>query len=91
MDVTLNGAVISGDRDRYTMGLLAGETLDVIITSLEGNAVFTILGPDGNPLPGTEEGKDTNNWAVPITVEGTYSILVGPTRGNATYTLVVKS
>jgi len=91
VNVTMNGAVISGERDRYTLGLMAGETLDVIITSLEANAVFTILGPDGNPLPGTEEGKDINNWAVPISTEGTYSILVGSTRGNATYTLVVKS
>jgi hypothetical protein len=91
VNVTLDGAVISGERDRYTLSLLAGETLDVIVTSVEGNAVFTIIGPDGNPLPGTEEGKDINNWAVPITVEGMYSILVGPTRGNATYTLVVKS
>jgi hypothetical protein len=91
VDVTLNGAVISGERDSYTLGMMAGETLDVVISSMEGNAVFTILGPDGNPLPGTEEGKDVNNWSVPITIEGTYSILVGPTRGNATYTLVVKS
>lgn len=90
LDVELNGAVISGERDRYTLSIMAGETLDVIISSLEGNAVFTIIGPDNNPLPGTEEGKDTNNWSVPITVEGTYSILVGPTRGNATYTLKVK-
>lgn len=91
VNVTLNGAVISGERDRYTLGLLAGETLDVVISSMEGNAVFTILDPDGNPLPGTEEGKDINNWSVRIIREGTYSILVGPTRGNATYTLVVKS
>ncbi len=91
VNVTLNGAVISGERDRYTLGLMAGETLDVIVTSLEGNAVFTLIGPDGNPLPGTEEGKDINNWAVPITTEGTYSIVVGSTRGNATYTLTVKS
>ena len=90
LDVELNGTVISGERDRYTLSALAGENLDVIITSLEGNAVFTILGPDNNPLPGTEEGKDCNNWSVPIQVEGTYSILVGPTRGNATYSLKVK-
>jgi hypothetical protein len=90
LDFEVSGAVISGERDLYALNILAGETLDVIITSQEGNAVFTIIGPDNNPLPGTEEGKDTNNWSVPITVEGTYSILVGPTRGNATYTLKVK-
>jgi hypothetical protein len=91
MAVDLNGAVISGERDRYRFSARAGETLDVIITSMEANAVFTILGPDNNPLPGTEEGKDTNNWSVPLLVDGTYTILVGPTRGNATYTLSVKT
>ena len=91
MNVDLNGTVISGERDRYRFSVMAGEILDVIITSAEANAVFTILGPDNNPLPGTEEGKDTNNWSVPVSAEGTYAILVGPTRGNATYTLSVKT
>ena len=90
MDVELNGTVISGDRDRYSLSMLAGEILDVQITSLEGNAVFSILGPDQVALPGTEEGKDAIQWAVPIPADGAYSILVGPTRGNATYTLKVK-
>ena len=89
LDVELNGTVIGGERDRYSLSMLAGEILDVQITSLEGNAVFSILGPDQIPLPGTEEGRDTIQWAVPIAVDGVYSILVGPTRGNATYTLKV--
>jgi len=69
---------------------MAGETLSVLISSMEGNAVFSIIGPDQQPLPGTEEGKDTNNWSVPIQVEGAYSVIVGSTRGNATYTLKVE-
>jgi hypothetical protein len=89
LDVELSGAVIRGERDRYSLSMLAGEILDVQITSLEGNAVFSILGPDQIALPGTEEGKDTIQWAVPIPVDGVYSILVAPTRGNATYTLKV--
>ncbi|MCE1252440.1 MAG: hypothetical protein LWX83_02700 [Anaerolineae bacterium] len=90
MSVQLTGAVVSGQRDRYNLSLSKGEMLDVIITSLEANAVFSIIGPDGNALPGTEEGKDTNNWAVPAPSDGSYSIVVGSTRGNATYTLDVK-
>jgi len=74
--VELNGAVISGQRDRYTLSLLKGENLEVLISS-------------NNPLPGTEEGKDANNWSVPIPADGSYAILVGATRGNATYTLKV--
>jgi len=90
MEVTLNGSVLSGQRDRYTLSMAKGETLDVVLNSSEGDAVFTILGPDGNPLMGTEEGKDINNWAVPVPSDGSYAIQVGPTRGNATYTLTVK-
>ncbi len=90
MDVTVNGSVLSGQRDRYTLSMAKGEMLDVILNSSEGDAVFTILGPDGNPLMGTEEGRDINNWAVPAPSDGSYAIQVGPTRGNATYTLTVK-
>ncbi len=87
--MVLNGAVIRGQRDRYSLSILKGETLEVLISSLEGNAVFSILGPDQTPLPGTEEGKDTIQWSVPVQTDGSYAILVGPTRGNATYTLKV--
>ena len=89
LSITLDGAVISGQRDRYNFGVMKGEMIDVVISSTEGNAVFSIIGPDGNALLGTEEGKDINNWAVQASTEGTYSIVVGSTRGNATYKLVV--
>jgi hypothetical protein len=90
MDVELKGAVINGERDRYTLSMLAGETLSAVISSLEGNASFSILGPDQSPLPGTEEYKDTIQWSIPIPADGTYAIQVAPTRGNATYTLKVQ-
>lgn len=90
LNVTLNGGVISGERDRYTLSLVKGEIMDVLLSSTESNAAFTILGPDQNPLPGTEEGKDTFQWSIVAPVDGTYAILVGPTRGNATYALQVQ-
>ncbi len=89
MSVEIDGALISGERDRYTLSAKAGETLEVMVTSLEDNAAFTILGPDNKPLPGTEEGKDCTDWAKPVPADGTYAILVGSTRGNAAYTLKV--
>jgi hypothetical protein len=70
--------------------MLAGETLSVVISSLEANASFSILGPDQTPVPGTEEYKDTIQWSIPIPADGRYAILVAPTRGNATYTLKVQ-
>jgi len=90
MDLSLDGNVIRGQRDRYRLNMQAGEILSVVISSLEGNASFSIIGPDQNPMPGTEEYKDTIQWSIPIPADGAYAILVAPTRGNATYTLMVQ-
>ncbi len=85
----LKGAVVRGTRDRYILGARAGQTMIVHITSREKNAVFTILGPDATALEGTEEGADATDWTGELPMNGDYSIWVGPTRGNATYTLEV--
>jgi hypothetical protein len=85
----LKGAVVRGTRDRYILGARAGQTMIVHITSREKNAVFTILGPDATALEGTEEGSDATDWTGELPLSGDYSIWVGPTRGNATYTLEV--
>ena len=85
----LKGAVVRGTRDRYILGARAGQTMIVHISSREKNAVFTILGPDASALEGTEEGADATDWTGELPMTGDYSIWVGPTRGNATYTLEV--
>jgi len=85
----LNGAVVRGTRDRYILGARAGQTMIVHITSREKNAVFTILGPDAAALEGTEEGADATDWTGELPLNGDYTIWVGPTRGNATYTLEI--
>ena len=90
LDVSVNGAVIRGERDRYTISMIAGEILSVVISSVEGNASFSILDPNNNPMPGTEEYKETIQWSIPIPADGEYAIIVAPTRGNATYTLNVQ-
>jgi len=85
----LKGAVVRGTQDRYILGARAGQRMIVHITSREKNAVFTILGPNATALEGTEEGADAMDWTGELPVNGDYSIWVGPTRGNATYTLEV--
>jgi hypothetical protein len=90
LDVTLDGSVIRGERDRYTLSMQTGEILSVVISSLEGNASFSILDPSQTPMPGTEEYKEAIQWSIVAQTEGEYSIIVGPTRGNATYTLLVQ-
>ncbi|HEX5708402.1 MAG TPA: hypothetical protein VFX96_13955 [Pyrinomonadaceae bacterium] len=85
----LRGAVVRGTQNRYILGARAGQTMTVHITSRGNNAVFTILGPDATALDGTEEGMDSTDWSGELPLSGDYSIWVGPTRGNATYTLEV--
>lgn len=88
---TLNGSVIRGDRDTYLLGAREGQTMTVRITSLEDNAVFQIYTPGGKAtLEGAGEGEDATEWTGEIPATGDYVIIVGGTRGNATYKLTVK-
>ena len=86
----LEGAVVRGDRDHYLLEAKAGQRMTVHITSVERNAVLTIFAPGGRKaLRGTEEGLDAKDWSGRLPRSGDYAISVGPTRGNATYTLEV--
>ncbi len=86
---TVSGAVIRGDRDTYIVGAREGQTMRVRITSLEKNAVFQIEGADGNYLPDAGEEDDATNWTGDLPQTGDYEIIVGGTRGNASYKLTV--
>jgi hypothetical protein len=87
---TIKGAVIRGDRDRYTVSAKAGQTMSVKITSLEKNAVFQIcFAGEQECLPGAGEGDDAMKWSGQLPVDNEYVIVVGGTRGNASYTLTI--
>lgn len=73
-----------GARRVYVLGAVSGQTLNVQITSLEDNAVFDVIAPDGTVL--TQEVKDAS---VRLPSDGDYQIVVGGTRGNASYSLTV--
>ena len=85
---TVTGTVIRGERARHTVKAKAGQTLDVSITSDENNAVFQIYVPgEKETLPGAGEMNDAMKWSGKAPTDGEYVIVVGPTRGNATYKL----
>ena len=88
--VTLKGAVVHGDRDTYSLGAVVGQDMIVTIQSPENNAVFQIYGPSGKPLPHAGESDDAKTFTGRIPSNGNYKIVVGPTRGNATYKLRIK-
>ena len=79
-------AVIRGERDTYVLGAKGGQLMSVSITSLENNAVFQIRGPGGY-LRGAGPGTDRRSWSGQLPANGKYRVIVGPTRGNATYTV----
>ncbi len=99
---TIEGAVVRGDRDLYTLDARAGQAAQFRISSAERNAVFQIYAPgavhnlrdgvhevDGTALPGAGETDDATTWSGRLPATGAYLIVVGGTRGNASYRLAV--
>ncbi|MEL6879870.1 MAG: hypothetical protein AAFP09_05045 [Cyanobacteria bacterium J06607_10] len=81
----VSNAVIRGERDLYRVTAQGGQQMTLLISSLENNARFDVVGPTGRILA-RETGED--NILLPHT--GEYQIVVGGTRGNATYDLEIE-
>jgi hypothetical protein len=88
--VTLNGGVVRGDRDEYLLKAGKGQTMKVTITSIEDNAVFQIYAPNNKTLKGAAEGDDAMDWSGTLPLAGEYRIVVGGTRGNASYKITIE-
>lgn len=88
---TISGSVIRGEQDRYILGAKEGQTMTVRIRSVEDNAVFQIyFAGEQESLEGAGEGDDATSWSGKLPTTTDYVIVVGGTRGNATYKLEVK-
>jgi hypothetical protein len=99
----MQGSVVRGESDQYFLTVKAGQKMAVSITALEKNAAFTIYQPGykagedadgileikGATLKGAGEGDDATAWQGVLPSSGKYLILVGGTRGNATYKLKI--
>jgi hypothetical protein len=88
--VTLKGAVVRGDRDVYVLGAGKGQLMKVKLTSAEDNAVFQIYAPNGKALKDATETDDATDWNGSLPQAGDYRVVVGGTRGNASYSLTVE-
>ncbi len=80
----VSNAVVRGDRDLYVLKAQAGQTMILSITAVEDNAAFDLVSPDGKML--VQEGTDEET-VLPET--GDYQVIVGGTRGNASYDLTI--
>src|SRR5258708_5616529 len=87
---TIKGGVTRGKRDRYLVGAKRGQTMTVKITSPAKNAVFQIyFAGEQESLEGAGDGDDATNWSGELPADNEYVIVVGGTRGNASYTLSI--
>lgn len=96
---TVSGAVVRGTRDIYLFSARKGQTVKVDVCAVESNAAITVWRPgarlgatvdddiQGRTLPGAGEGQDAQRWSGSLPETGRYIVVVGPTRGNATYQL----
>ena len=81
---TVGNSVVRGTRDTYLVGANKGQQMNLKITSLENNGVYDVISPDGKTLQ-----QEATNWNGTLPTNGDYQIIVGGTRGNATYELNV--
>jgi hypothetical protein len=88
--VTMKGNVIRGDRDVYYLKAGKGQQMKVMITAEEDNAVFQLYTPTGKALKGAGDLDDATQWNGTLPLAGDYKIVVGGTRGNASYSLSVE-
>lgn len=84
VSTVVENSVVRGERDIYLLRAQRRQRMTLNITSVEQNAVFDIQAPNGAYL---KQGVTSWNGVLPRT--GDYSIIVGGTRGNATYSLDV--
>ena len=81
---TVSNAVVRGERDVYLLGASGGQDMSLSITSLEENAVFDVISPSGYILV-----QEAMNETLLLPHTGDYQVIVGGTRGNASYDLTI--
>lgn len=79
----VEGAAVRGEQATYLIALRAGQELEIAISSTENNAVFAVFPPASEVPLADEVGRRKGR----LEKTGDYKIVVGGTRGNATYKL----
>ncbi|XGV94465.1 MAG: hypothetical protein ACAF41_17125 [Leptolyngbya sp. BL-A-14] len=86
---TIKTSVVNGTRDLYLLGAQKGQVMTVRIVSLEDNAVFDIVAPPNDTGKRQTLKQEAFSWSSTLPESGDYQIVVGSTRGNASYRLQV--
>lgn len=86
---TVQTAVIRGTRDIYLLGAQKGQVMTIKIESVENNAVFDVEAPPTKSGQRRVLKQEAVSWSSKLPETGDYQIVIGSTRGNATYRLQV--
>jgi len=87
---TLEDAVVRGTRDIFLVGANQGQTMTVRIASIENNASFAILSPPNKAGQRRTLTPDAVKWSGVLPNSGDYQVIIGSSRGNASYKLHVQ-
>lgn len=84
--VTLQGSIVRGEGAKaYSLAARKGQVLDLGALSAGNAAAFELRDPAGRTI----SGRDLRALTTVLPETGTYRVVVGATRGNATYSLQV--
>lgn len=87
---TVAGSVIRGEEDSYILNASKNQKMIVTLSSTEDNAVFRIKDRSSRYyLDGAGEIDDAKKWEGTLPSDGEYKIIIGGTRGNTEYILMV--
>ena len=87
VSATTEGHIAERGSDLYVLGALAGQTMEVLITSPAGDVLLTIWGADGVPLKRYVDGEAGWTGTLPETQD--YIINAVSVGGETDYTLTV--
>jgi hypothetical protein len=80
----VSGGIPRGTVNTYVLEANKGQNISVTITSIENNVVFQILDPTGKSIV-----KEKAKFSGKLPRSGKYKIVVGTTRGGASFKLSV--
>jgi len=81
---SVEGTTSNQSFDSWSVAGVAGQVLDVSVTSAEGNVIFDVFSVDGEVL-----ADDQTSASIPLPADGLYAIEVGTGADSADYTLDV--
>jgi len=87
ISATIQGHIGEGETDEYVLRAMAGQTMEVAITSPNNDVLLTIFGADGIPLKRYVDGSPEWTGVLPATQDyNIHAVSVGPATD---YTMVV--